>query len=83
MRKHWEKPLYRGSISKHIQDNCKEERTWRNNTMVYCCRFNLHQKSILTVRIVKQQNKFPGDVVESPSMEVFKNGLDKNVSEMI
>lgn len=47
--------------------------------MVYCCRFNLHQKGILRVRTVKKQNKFPGEIVEPPLMEVFKNGLDKNV----
>lgn len=82
MRKHWKKPLSRENIFKHVQDNCKEERTWTNDTMVYCCRFNLHQKSILMVRTVKQQKRFPGKIVESPSVEVFKNGLDKNVSGM-
>jgi len=77
MRKHWKKPLSRESRFKHVQGNSKEERTWKNDTIVYCCRCNLHQKSILTARIVKQQNKHRGEVVKSPLLEVFENGLDK------
>lgn len=78
MRKHWKKPFSRESIFKHMRDSSKEGRTWENDTTVYC-RLNLYQKRILTVRTVKQQNRFPGEIVESPSMEVFKNGLHKNM----
>lgn len=63
--------MFREGIFRHIQDNCKEERTSKKYTVVHCCGFDLHQKNVLTVRIVKLQNKFPGEVVESPSTEVL------------
>lgn len=79
MRKHWKKPFSKEIFFKHKQDRSKEERRQKDDTTVYCCRWNLHQKRILTLRTVKKQKKFPGEIVESPLMEVFKNGLDKNV----
>lgn len=79
IRKHWKKPFSGESVFKLIQDSSKDERIWEDDTKVNCCRLNLHQKRIPTVRTVKKQNKFPGEIVESPLMKVFKNGLDKSV----
>lgn len=36
-------------------------------------RFNLHtRKNFFTMRTVRQRNRLPRDVVQAPSMEIFK-----------
>lgn len=52
MRKNWKKPFFQRKCLQTYTS--KEERTWEDDTMVYC-RSNLHQKRILTVRRVKKQ----------------------------
>uniref|UniRef100_A0A674KD07 Ankyrin repeat domain 35 n=1 Tax=Terrapene triunguis TaxID=2587831 RepID=A0A674KD07_9SAUR len=41
------------------------------------------RKKFLTVRVVKHWNKLPREVVESPSLELFKSRLDKCLSGMV
>lgn len=38
---------------------------------------SLHQKTLFTMRVVECQHRLPGEVVESPSLELFKSCLDK------
>ena len=41
------------------------------------------QKNFFKVRVMEHWNMFPGDVVESPSMEIFNTHLDSYLCNLL
>ena len=41
------------------------------------------RKNFFTVRVTKQWNRLPREVVESPSLEIFKTHLDTYLCDLV
>jgi len=60
------------------------ERSWGNRHKRKHRKFHLNMsKNFLTLRVTEHWNRLPREVVESPSLEIFKIHLDKVLCSLL
>jgi len=62
----------------------KSDRTSRSNLKLHQGMFRLDiRKNFFTKTVIKHWNRLPGEVVESPSLEVFRRRVDVALRYMV
>ncbi|PKU34267.1 hypothetical protein llap_15428 [Limosa lapponica baueri] len=62
----------------------RSDRTWGNSFKLEEGRFRLDtRKKFFPVKVVRQWNRLPREVVDAPSLEVFKTRLDGALSNLV
>jgi len=55
----------------------------KNNRKLEHRMFHTNMQNLFTVRMMEHWNRFPGELVESPFMEIFKTCLDAYLCDLL
>ncbi|KAK4821773.1 hypothetical protein QYF61_000834 [Mycteria americana] len=64
------------ALYSYLKGGCREQVIGQEETASRCARGGLDRKNFFTERVIKHWNSLPMEVVESPSLELFKRRLD-------